>query len=236
MTPHVLDNPIWESLTSRHRSLALRHGDVARYPAAVAPFLGVAASGIDAATALESLAATDDGALQDRVAPDDVFLLGPTPAVPDGWSLQKLAMLAQMVCPVRMAEVDGPAIVELTDAHRADVLALTALVYPHYFRPHTMDLGRYFGIYQDGRLAAIIGERMGMDDWQEISAVCTHPDYHGRSYARRLLAWLTNDNRERGRTPFLHVSHDNPRAKRLYEQGGYRDRRDIPFWTLRGAR
>ena len=116
-----------------------------------------------------------------------------------------------------------------------DVLALTALVYPHYFRPRTMDLGRYFGIYQEGRLAAIIGERMGMDDCQEISAVCTHPDFNGRGYARRLLAWLSNDVLDRGRTPFLHVSHENHRAKQLYERGGYRDRRDIGFWSLRRA-
>lgn len=226
MSAHVLDNPIWESLISRHVTLALRQGEVARYPPTLAPFLGVASDGIEAGTALESL-----------VAPgDSVFLLGPTPAVPEGWRLEKLAMLAQMVCPSRIADVDGPEIIELTEAHRANVLELTALVYPHYFRPHTMDLGRYFGIYQEGRLAAIIGERMGMDDWQEISAVCTHPDFNGRGYARRLLAWLSNNTFARGRTPFLHVSQDNRRAKQLYEQNGYHDRREIPFWSLRRER
>jgi len=224
MTSHVLDNPIWQSLVNRHRSLALRQGDVARYPADVAPFLAVPTAGIEAGAALESLVAADES----------VYVLGPTPSVPEGWRLDKLAMLAQMICPARVAEVDGLPIIELTDAHRADVLELTALVYPHYFRPRTMELGRYFGIYQDGRLAAMIGERMGMDDWQEISAVCTHPDFNGRGYARHLLAWLSNDNLERGRTPFLHVSPDNQRAVRLYEQAGYRHRPRIPFWSLRG--
>lgn len=150
-----------------------------------------------------------------------------------GWQLKGPVLLAQMVCLTRMAEIDGPAIIQLSDAHRADVLALAARVYPHYFRQRTMALGRYFGIYEDGRLAAMIGERMGMDDWQEISAVCTHPDFNGRGLARRLLAWLSNDVLDRGRTPFLHVSTENHRAKRLYEQGGYRDRCQIPFWTLR---
>ena len=51
--------------------------------------------------------------------------------------------------------VDGPEMVELSEAHRPDVLVLTALVYPHYFRPRTMEMGRYFGIYQNGRLAAM---------------------------------------------------------------------------------
>lgn len=223
MTTHVLDNPIWESLVSRHRLLARREGDVARYPAVYAPFAGVAAADTDATAAWVSLVEPDES----------VYLLGPTPDVPHGWQLKQQAMLAQMVCQTRMVDVDGPAIIELSEAHRADVLALTALVYPHYFRPRTMALGRYFGIYEDGRLAAMIGERMGMHDWQEISAVCTHPDFNGRGLARRLLAWLSNDTLDRGRTPFLHVSPDNRRAKRLYEQGGYRDRREIPFWSLR---
>lgn len=223
MPAHLLDNPIWESLSSRHRSLALRQGDVARYPAQVAPFLGVASDGIDAAAALESLVPHGDTAL----------LLGAVPRPPDGWELKHLAHLAQMVCAAPMQEVEGPAIIELSEQHHADVLALTALVYPHYFRPRTTDLGRYFGIYQDGRLAAMIGERMGMDDYTEISAVCTHPDFNGHGYARRLLAWLSNDNIERGRTPFLHVSQQNQRAIQLYERNGYRIRREIGFWSLR---
>jgi predicted GNAT family acetyltransferase len=124
-------------------------------------------------------------------------------------------------------------VIELTDTHRADVLALTARVYPHYFRERTMELGRYFGIYQDGRLAAMIGERLGTDAHQEMSAICTDPDFNGRGYARRLTALLTNDVLARGRTPFLHVSHANSRAKQLYERIGYRHRRDIGFWSLR---
>lgn len=223
MTAHPLDNPIWQSLSSRHRTLALRQGDVARYPAQVAPFLGVSADGIEAIAVLESLVPSGDTAL----------LLGPTPSEPAGWELKHLAHLAQLVCPARIAEVDGPEIIELSEPHHADILALTALVYPHYFRPRTTDLGRYFGIYQDNRLAAIIGERMGMDDWQEISAVCTHPDFNGRGYARRLLAWLSSDTFARGRTPFLHVSRQNVRALQLYEQNGYRTRCEIAFWSLR---
>ena len=42
-----------------------------------------------------------------------------------------------------------------------------------------------------------------------------------------------DDVLRRGLTPFLHVSHENGRAKELYEQNGYRIRRDIAFWSLR---
>jgi GNAT superfamily N-acetyltransferase len=225
MTAAVLDNPFWSSLDSRHRHLALRVGDAARYPPAFAPFLGVADAGVDTSEAIASL-----------VGPgESVYLLGVAPRLSDGWRLEAFPDLAQMICCTPFATIDGPEVIELSDAHREDVLALTALVYPHYFRQRTMELGRYFGIYEQGRLAAIIGERLGMDTCQEISAVCTHPDFHGRGYARRLLALLSNDNLERGRTPFLHVSHENRRAKQLYEQMGYRLRRDIGFWSLRRA-
>ena len=197
-------------------------GDAARYPAEFAPFLGVASADTDVAEAIESL-----------VEPGEtLYLLGVAPRPPEGWTLEAFSPLAQMICTAPIPLIDGPQAIELSEVHRADVLALTTLVYPHYFRPRTMELGRYFGIYQDGRLAAMIGERLGTDAYQEISAVCTHPDFSGRGYARRLVALLSNDNLECGRTPFLHVSQQNHSAKLLYEQIGYRHRREIAFWSL----
>lgn len=226
MSEGVLDNPIWESLASRHRALALGEGAVARYPTQVAPFLGVAHAGARMDEALHALVPEGDTALA----------LGVAPAAGPGWELRHLTDLAQMICraPVAAPAGDTP-IVELGPARRADVLALTALVYPHYFRPRTMELGRYFGIYENGRLAAMAGERMGMDGYTELSAICTHPDFLGRGHARRLLAFVANDNHARGRVPFLHVSHENPRAVELYLRNGFELRRDIPFWSLRRA-
>ena len=223
MTDIELDNPFWSSLATRHRDLALRVGDVARFPREHAPFLGIADAGIAIEGALESL--VEPG--------ESVYLLGVAPRrVPDGWRLEPLAELAQMVCPARMDAVDGEAVVSLSEHQRGDVLALTALVYPHYFRARTMELGRYFGIYHEGRLAAMIGERLGTDRHQEISAVCTHPDFVGHGHARQLLAWLSNDVLARGRLPFLHVSRDNARAVDLYARNGYTLRRTISFWSL----
>ncbi len=219
----ALDNPFWSALDSIHREVALHHGEVARYPAEYAPFLGVAGADADVVPALEAL-----------VAPGEtVLLLGVAPTrLPAGWRLQALGDLAQMVCDAPIDLVDGPGVIELTQVHRADVLALTALVYPHYFRPRTMELGRYFGIYREGRLAAMIGERLGSRSQREMSAICTHPDFNGLGYARRLTALLNNDTLAQGRLPFLHVSRENTRALRMYQQLGYRVRRDIPFWSL----
>lgn len=230
MSDSELDNPFWSSLQTRHRELAISAGDVARYPRDFAPFLGVASADADVAETLASLLASDE----------TVLLLGVAPRLSDAWRLEPLETLAQMVCTAPISPVDGPEIILLDATHRADVLALVALVYPHYFRPRAMELGRYFGIYMpdargDVRLAAMIGERLGTDTHTEMSAICTHPDFTGRGYARRLTAFLTNETLAQGRTPFLHVSYENQHAKVLYERIGYRLRRDIPFWSLRRA-
>ena len=223
-----LDNPFFSSLRTRHRAWALGDESLCRYPADVAPFLGVASP--DAATAAGLAALVPHG--------DTALLLGVMPDVPDGWQLETFRPLAQMVCEPRIAPIDGPEIIALDEHHRDDVLELIALVYPHYFRPRTPELGRYFGIYQadasgNTRLAAMIGERLGTHDTREMSAICTHPDFLGRGYAGRLTAMLTNDTLARGLTPFLHVSQENPRALQLYERLGYRTRYEIPFAALR---
>ena len=219
----ALDNPILASLETVHRDFAAWSGDAARYPADVAPFLAVR----------EASAPVDD-AVATLVAPgESVYLLGIAPLEVGNASVHAFPELAQMVCDGPLENVDGPVIRALGDLQRDDVLALTALVYPHYFRPRTMEMGRYFGIYEDDRLAAMIGERMGSLSAREISAVCTHPDFNGRGYARRLMAFLTNDLIARGLQPFLHVSHENTRAKVMYERQGFRVRRNIGFWALK---
>jgi hypothetical protein len=88
-----------------------------------------------------------------------VYLLGVAPKQVRGAKLHAFAPLAQMVCDAPLPSIDGPPIMPLGIDHRDDVLALTAVVYPHYFRPRTMEMGRYFGIYEGGQLAAMIGER-----------------------------------------------------------------------------
>jgi ribosomal protein S18 acetylase RimI-like enzyme len=222
MHAELLDNPLWGSLSTLHRSLARGAGDLLRYPADVAPFL-----------AARGAATRADAELDELVAPGETLLLiGPRPSVPPGWRIDDLGTILQMVCAMPPPLPAGPPIVALGPEHRPAVLALTAQVYPHYFRPRTMELGRYFGIFDGSRLAAMIGERMGMPGYREISAVCTHPDFAGRGLARRLLASLTADIAGGGATPFLHVSPTNARAIELYEQNGYRTRLAIAFGSL----
>lgn len=221
---HPLDVPVWSSLSTLHAPLALAAGPARRYPKEIGPFIALPPGEHASAANLEALVD----------AQDEVFLLGQAISAPEGWSTDYLGDLLQMHCitpPKLERTLDIQALTE--PRHKRDVRELTALVYPHYFRSETMRLGRYFGIYEQGRLAAMIGERMGTPEHRELSAVCTHPDFTGRGLARHLFAWLTLDLLANGQQPFLHVAAQNKRAIDLYEQNGFAVRIEIPFYGLR---
>jgi ribosomal protein S18 acetylase RimI-like enzyme len=214
-----LDNPFWSALSTHHARLATIEGAAGRYLAEVAPFAGVSESTAPALAQLERL-----------VKPgESVYLLGVLPELGTTWTVQARASLPQMVCASPIPVHPGPDWVELTDEHRGDMLALTALVFPGFFRPRTSEMGRYIGIYDGDRLAAMAGERLRMNGYQEISAVCTHPEYVGRGYAHRLVAIVSNAAFARGFTPFLHVYRENVRAMSVYERLGFAVRKELPF-------
>lgn len=226
MAGHPLDNPVWHALATQHAGFAVSAGRAAHYPADVAPFGAVVEASPGAAGELASLVG-DGGSL---------FILGVAPPAATRWSLERQKAVTQMTCPALPPETPGPDPVLMeSEAQRADMLELTALVFPGFFRPRTLEMGRYLGIYYGARLAAMAGERMRLDGWQEISAVCTHPDFTGRGLARRLMWLLGRRAFERGFTPFLHVFSDNERAIGVYRLQGYSVRREIPLWTLRGS-
>jgi ribosomal protein S18 acetylase RimI-like enzyme len=235
---HVLDSPMWESLRTRHSEFARIEGNeeeetlVIRYQVDIAPFIAVKPH---RKTEEEH---EDEKALEALVAPGEVnhFLSFPPKLSNNSssFTLEGPVMLDQMVYLEHLEEVEGPEVVALvSEEQQKEILELAGLVYPHYFRPQTAKLGRYFGIYENGLLAAMIGERMATEEWQEISAVCTNPNFNGRGFARRLLVWLSNDVLTRGRKPFLHVSPANQRAKSLYLRNGYQVRKAMPFWSLK---
>jgi GNAT superfamily N-acetyltransferase len=222
---HALDNPVWQSLTTQHAGLALTAGPAVRYPAAIAPFAAVPDEAGRSANQLTSL--VDDG--------EAVYLVGIAPEAPPGWVLEPKKPVLQMVCGLQPQALPGPAATPMTAAQVTDMLALTDLVFPGFFRPRTLEMGEYLGIYDGPRLAAMAGERMRLDGYQEMSAVCTHPDYTGRGYAQYLLTLLCRRAVERGFTPFLHVYADNTRAIGVYRRAGFTDRTLLPLWLLHKA-
>lgn len=222
MTAHPLDNPIWSSLTTKHASLAVMHEGAGRYPPQVAPF---AAVGVADARSLAGLEVIINGG-------ESFYLVGVAPDLTRGWRVESAFPIPQLVCARPAVVRAGPETVTLTEAHRSDMLALTALVFPGFFRARTVEMGRYIGIYHGRVLAAMAGERMRLDGYQEISAVCTHPEFIGRGYAQRLVALLVNAVLERGDTPFLHTHRENARALALYDHLGFKMRTEVMLWSV----
>jgi len=222
MKAHPLDNPVWQSLLSQHTHLSLSNGHAARYPAEVAPFVAVDRVDSGASDQLSELVSVGES----------VYLVGLAPPLDSRWRVQQQTSIAQMICRKPAEPRPGPQFRVLNQSDRHNMLALTALVFPGFFRARTLEMGQYLGIYAGDTLAAMAGERMRTDGYQEISAVCTHPDFLSRGFAARLIAELCQVSLRRGVTPFLHVSHENGRAKALYERLGFEDRCDIELWAV----
>ncbi|HEY6640736.1 GNAT family N-acetyltransferase [Povalibacter sp.] len=222
MDSHPLDNPLWQSLTTKHAGLAIANDVAARYPAAVAPFAAVANASREAGDRLRQI--IEPG--------ESVYLVGVAPPLDAGWQVLLQTSIAQMVCHARIEPKPGPQFRALTDADRADMIELTTRVFPGYFRARTNEMGRYIGIYAGNTLAAMAGERMCLDGYVEISAVCTHPDFTSRGFAAHLVGELCHEILSRRLTPFLHVSWENARARALYAKLGFVDRASVALWSV----
>ena len=103
---------------------------------------------------------------------------------------------------------------------------------PGYFKNKTSQLGDYYGIFQNGDLVAVAGERMKMNDFVEVSAIVTHPEHTGKGYAKQLITYVVNKISDQYKTPYLHVSENNTGAIGLYRKLGFKVRRKISFWNL----
>jgi GNAT superfamily N-acetyltransferase len=84
------------------------------------------------------------------------------------------------------------ACMKLEDA--PDMVALTDLAFPGFFRARTYEMGTYYGIRINNELVAMAGERLAVPGFREISAVVTHPEHVGKGYATLLMNRLLNDH------------------------------------------
>jgi len=129
------------------------------------------------------------------------------------------------------AEITPPAptmeILPLSNADAPEMVALTTLAFPGFFRSRTCEMGTYYGIRSEGQLIAMGGERLTINGYPEISGICTHPAHRGKGYAAAIMWQLARDHRRDGLISWLHVSATNSRAIELYERMGFREVRTI---------
>jgi GNAT superfamily N-acetyltransferase len=227
---HPLDNPIWRALTTCQAHLAKSGKFARRFPNDVTSLGGFPEPSQAAYDSLASI-------LDDVNRTGLLFDSPQTP--PTGWTLVAGGALLQMIHENGRTGVSStpvfPAgeIVEMGAAEAPEMLALAQLTKPGPFGLRTRELGTYLGIRQEGRLAAMAGERLHIPGYTEISAVCTHPDHLGRGYAAALMSTLMERICGRGEVPFLHVREDNTRAITLYERLGFKKRVLLHFAVVR---
>lgn len=154
--------------------------------------------------------------------------------IPFNWKvlmdIEGVQMVHEKKSTFSIPEVD---IVPLTEAHVPEMVALAQLTKPGPFASRTIEFGYYHGIFENGRLAAMTGQRMHVGKYNEISAVCTHPDFLGKGYATALTHHQLNLIYEQGYRPFLHVRADNTRAIQVYLRLGFEVSRPMNFYFIR---
>jgi GNAT superfamily N-acetyltransferase len=216
-TCDLLDNIIWNSLIGPHAKLAAGTGDARRYARGFSPIVG-----------FRNPQRPDLAALAPFCDPGEHFYCdiwsGPAP---DGWQIEHEARMLKMVWEAAMPADDAaPDAIALRPQHAAQAVELATLTNPGPFGIRTIEMGEYFGYFEDSRLIAMAGERMAAGTLHEVSGICTHPQYRGRGLARRLTGKLVQRQMRRGETPFLHVMSANAGARALYESMGFRTYRE----------
>jgi ribosomal protein S18 acetylase RimI-like enzyme len=209
---HPLDHAIWRALTSRNRNVAEGDHLALRYLAPIAPF--AATIDVTNASFQSLLALLPEG---DQIA---LFTLEEiTP--PSSFVVIERGNVDQMVLDIPLAQAGTVPVVRLEARDVSDMLALVEATHPGPFGPRTIELGEYIGVRRQGMLVAMAGERMRLDGFTEISAVCVHPSCRGQGLAAELINTLARSLASRGETSFLHVFDSNRAAIELYLKLGF---------------
>jgi len=225
----VLDNPIWQALTSLDADKNTGTGNFAWLDADIAPFMGMPCW--DEKSQHELLLHAPRERSWFLLYSEEVRFI-------DEYKIVFTIPLYQYYCknpgkePATKKKVE---IVPLDMANVDEMIALTALTKPGPFGKRTIEFGNYHGIFEDGKLVAMGGERLHLDGHTEISAICTHPDYQGRGYGAKMTHYLAESVMQKGETPFLHARVDNLKAIDLYKKLGFEIRTGMQFYIFRKA-
>jgi ribosomal protein S18 acetylase RimI-like enzyme len=214
----LLDNPVWNALSTTHASFAEGDDLAKRYPVDVAPFAATRDQSAESYHSLSLLLGHEGTA---------ALPLATMPTLPEGWTVVRKLDSTQMVWNAYTLKPVERSYEELNISNVDEMLALVEMTKPGPFLKRTPELGSYLGIRVAGRLVAMAGERLKPYGYTEISAVCTHPDHRGRGYASSLVSILIQRITKRREIPFLHVRMENVDAIRVYEKLGFKTRRTM---------
>jgi ribosomal protein S18 acetylase RimI-like enzyme len=229
VSENPLDNPVWFALTGPHSGFASGGGLARHYRREIAPYSAIADASPRAVEDLD-IELPPQGEVR-------MFRSAKEPP-PRGWQVLSAHPILQME--IKYADLPRRFLAEhritaLDVSHVDGMLELVRIARPGPFYPKTPLMGSYVGIRdnESQRLVGMIGERLLLNGFVELSALAVLPSARGSGLGAALLASHTRAAFERGLQPFLHVYEDNP-AVPLYRSLGYRDR--AVLWVLLWAR
>ncbi|ARV07822.1 GNAT family N-acetyltransferase [Polaribacter sp. SA4-10] len=219
-----LKNPVWYSLNETHKKFLIEYDGVQFYQPDVCIF-GAFFDETKTAKALNEYA---------KIA-KRFFLVSEnqTPIIDtNNIILEKKINGCQMILDSFVDIEITEEIVLLTDKNSNEVYDLIWLVMPGFYQKRGFEMGKFFGIFKDGKLVSISGQRMQNDDFIEVSSVVTHPDYTRKGLAKQLISHTTKEILKEKKLPILHTNKGNP-AIQIYEKLGYKLTRDMNWWLYR---
>jgi ribosomal protein S18 acetylase RimI-like enzyme len=220
-----LDNPVWWALGFRHADIAHAVGRARRYHSNVSVFAAVDTFDDESWQDLAGLVGDGGNCAVIRAdIPIDV---------PSGWVVKGRGWGRQMLVGIdQLADVETVQIQTLTTDDVPLMLDLVSITTPGPFRSGTIEMGQYYGHFEEARLVSMAGERLGFDGYTEISAVCTHPEFRGKGFGSAMTHHVAMGIFERGEQPFLHVAESNVSAHGVYRNLGFVERRSVEFALL----
>lgn len=229
MSEHVLDRLIWNALIGEQAGFAIGSGKARRYRSDIGPLAATQDRSRESQADLAALVRQHGSLFIVELEQEARQAMEP-----DGTRVAKRRQGIQLVFSGERPALDDAALVRLDRDHYPQMLELARLTEPGPFADSTADLGQFWGMFEEGRLVAMAGQRMRVPGYVEVSGVCTLPQVRGRGLASRLMRKVIADILDEGRVPFLHSYADNESALALYGHLGFAERARV-WMTLYDA-
>ena len=221
----LLYNPVYNALLSGDANLSFGTDSVKYFDEEVSPFAGFHHQYQKGFEELYNL------------LPLDRKILYATPQLikePRGWKLLvEIKGLQFLFTEKTVQGKQNYELVPLNESNVNEMVELATLTKPGPFGTRTIEFGHYHGIFDNGKLVAMTGQRLHVHNYTELSAVCTHPDHLGKGYAAALMQHQLQLILSHDQIPFLHVRADNSRAIALYERLGFKVNREMNFYFMK---